>query len=60
MGIIFLMVIILYNTKSQDVFNIISVPQPITKGESNPIVSFACNLVWGLVYPQMLISEKKE
>lgn len=56
MGIIFLMVVILYNTKSQDVFNIISVPQPIYKGdESNAMVSFACNVVWGTEYiPQML------
>jgi len=55
-GIIILMVVMLYNAKNQSVFNIISVPQPIYKGdESKPMVSFACNVVWGTEYiPQML------
>ena len=55
-AVIVLMLFIFYNTNSKDVFNIISIPQPIYKGDENiPKVSFACNVVWGTEYvPKML------
>lgn len=55
-AVIVLMLFIFYNTNSKDVFNIISIPQPIYKGDENiPKVSFACNVVWGAEYvPKML------
>src|SRR5690554_2977881 len=50
-AVIVLMLFIFYNTNSKDVFNIISIPQPIYKGDENiPKVSFACNVVWGTEY----------